>query len=121
MAYLNDNVYDSGLAWATANGSRIDLCTTDPVGVYATVTANTAANAAVTVGAAQNGDIDGRKVVVPAITDGNITATATATHWALTNGTDTVVASGVLSGSVSLTTGNFVTLNAINIALRDAT
>lgn len=121
MAFLNDNVFDSGLAYATTNGTRIDICSTDPAGVYATVTANTLGNKTVTTGAATNGDVDGRKVVVPAITDGSVTGTGTATHWALTNGTSLVVASGTLTASQAVTSGNTFTLDAINITLRDAT
>ena len=121
MAFLNDNVFDSGLAYATTNGTRIDLVSTDPLGVYATVTGNTLGNRAITTGAATAGDIDGRKVVVPAITDGSVTGTGTATHWALTNGTSLVVASGSLTASQAVTNGNTFTLDAINITLRDAT
>lgn len=121
MAFLNDNVFDSGLAYATTNGTRIDICSTDPGGTYATVTANTLGNKTLTTGAATNGDVDGRKVVVPAITDGSVTGTGTATHWALTNGTSLVVASGSLTASQAVTSGNTFTLDAIDITLRDAT
>lgn len=121
MAFLNDNVFDSGLAYATTNGTRIDICSADPGGTYANVTANTLGNKTLTTGAATNGDVDGRKVVVPAITDGSVTGTGTATHWALTNGTSLVVASGTLTASQAVTSGNTFTLDAINITLRDAT
>ena len=121
MAFLNDNVFDSGLAYATTNGTRLDICSTDPGGVYATVTANTLGNKTLSTGSATNGDVDGRKVVVPAITDGSVTGTGTATHWALTNGSSVVVASGSLTSSQAVTSGNTFTLDAIDITLRDAT
>ena len=121
MAAINDSVYDSGLTWADTNGTRIDIVSTDPGLTYATVTANTLGNDTVNTGAPTNGDVDGRKVVVPAITAGNVTATGTATHWALTNATDTVVASGPLTASQAVTNGNTFTLDAINITIRDAT
>lgn len=121
MAFLNDNVFDSGLSWADTNGTRIDICSTDPGGTYATVTTNTLGNATVNTGAPTNGDVDGRKVVVPAITSGTVTGTGTATHWALTDGTANVVASGTLTASQAVTSGNTFTLDAINITLRDAT
>lgn len=120
MAFINDEVFDQGLDWADTNGTRIDICSTDPGGVYATVTGNTLGNATVNTGSTTAGDTDGRKVVVPAITTGTVTATGTATHWALTNGTDTVVASGALSASQAVTNGNTFTLDAINITIRDA-
>lgn len=119
--FINDNVFDSGLAYAIANGSRIDLCSVDPVGVYATVTANTLGNkTGLTPAAASNGLVDGRRSIVPAITDGTVTGTGTASHWALTNGTSTVIASGPLTASQAVTSGNVFTLDAISITLRDA-
>lgn len=121
MAAINDNVYDQGLSWADTNGTRIDICSTDPGLVYATVTANTLGNDTVNTGAPEAGAVDGRRVVVPAITAGSVTADGTATHWALTNGTNTVVASGALSSSQAVTSGNTFTLDAISITLRDAT
>lgn len=120
MAFINDNVFDQGLNWADTNGSRIDLVSTDPGGTYATVTGNTLGNAAVNTGAPANGAINGRAVTVPAITSGTVTGTGTATHWALTNGSNTVVASGALSASQALTSGNSFTLDAIIVGLRDA-
>jgi len=119
MAFINDEVFDQGLDWADTNGTRIDIVSTDPGGTYATVTSNTLGNDTVNTGATENGDTDGRKVVVPAITAGSVTGTGTATHWALTNGTDTVVASGALSASQAVTSGNTFTLGAIDITVRD--
>lgn len=120
MAFINDLVFDSGLSYADTNGTRIDICSTDPGGVYATVTGNTLGNDTVNTGAPQDGAVDGRRVVVPAITAGSVTGTGTATHWALTNGTDTVIASGALSASQAVTSGNTFSLDAISITLRDA-
>jgi len=119
MAFINDSVFDEGLDWADTNGTRIDIVSTDPGGTYATVTGNTLGNDTVNTGATENGDTDGRKVVVPAITAGSVTGTGTATHWALTNGSDTVVASGALASSQAVTSGNTFTLGAIDITIRD--
>ena len=120
MAFINDQVFDSGLSFADTNGTRLDICSVDPVGVYATVTGNTLGNATVNTGAPEAGAVDGRRVIIPAIVAGSVTGTASATHWALTNGTDTVIASGALTAPVSVTAGNTFTLDAISITLRDA-
>jgi hypothetical protein len=74
-----------------------------------------------TVGSPTNGATDGRKVVVPAITDGSVTASGTASHWALTNASNTLIATGSLTSSQSVTNGNTFTLDAIDITIRDAT
>jgi hypothetical protein len=122
MAFINDEVFDQGLDWADTNGTRLDITSTDPGGTYATVTANTLGNKTIGVTAAENADTGtGRQVTVPAITDGSVTGTGTATHWAIHNGTDTVVASGALTSSQSVTSGNTFTLDEILITIRDAT
>ena len=120
MAFINDNVFDSGLSWADTNGTRLDITSVDPLGVYATVTANTLGNDTVNTGAPEAGATDGRRVIVPAITAGSVTGTGTATHWALTDGAANVVASGALTASQAVTNGNTFTLDAISITIRDA-
>lgn len=121
MAFINDEVFDQGLDYADTNGTRIDITSTDPGGTYATVTGNTLGNDTVNTGTTEAGGTDGRRVIVPAITAGSVTGTGNATHWALTNATDTVIASGQLSSSQSVTSGNTFTLDAISITIRDAT
>ena len=121
MAYMNDESFDQGLDWVIANGSRIDVCSQEPVTYAAATSTYTLGNkTGLTVGATEAGGTDGRKVVVPAITDGSVTGTATATHWALTDGTSVLVATGALSSSQSMTSGNTLTLDAIDITHRDA-
>ena len=120
MAFINDEVFDQGLDYADTNGTRIDIVSTDPGGTYATVTGNTLGNDTVNTGTTEAGATDGRRVIVPAITAGSVTGTGTATHWALTNGSDTVIASGALSSSQAVTSGNTFTLDAISITIRDA-
>lgn len=117
---INDEVFDQGLDYADTNGTRIDICSTDPGLTYATVTGNTLGNDTVNTGTTEDGATDGRRVIVPAITAGSVTGTGTATHWALTNGSDTVIASGPLSSSQAVTNGNTFTLDAISITIRDA-
>lgn len=120
MAFMSDEIQDQGLDWADTTGTRLDICSADPGGTYSSVTTNTLGNKTVGVTATENADTGtGRQVTVPAITDGSVTATGTATHWAVHNGTDTVVASGALSASQSVTSGNTFTLDEILITCRD--
>jgi hypothetical protein len=121
MPFINDEVFDQGLDYADTNGTRIDICSQEPVSYAEATSTYTLGNkTGLNTGATQNGATDGRRVVVPAITDGSVTATATATHWALTNGTDTLIATGALSSSQAVTNGNTFTLSAISITIRDA-
>lgn len=120
MPYLNDEAMDQGLDWVNTNGTRIDICSQEPT-TYAEATSTyTLGNkTGLNTGATENGDTSGRKVVVPAITDGSVTGTGTATHWALTDGTATLVATGALSSSQAVTSGNTFTLTAIDITIAD--
>lgn len=119
-SYISDEVFDQGLDYADLTGTRIDivsqLCTS-----YANVTSYTLGNkTGINTGAPEAGATDGRRVIVPAVTDGSVTGTGTATHWALSNGT-VLVASGPLTSSQSVTSGNTFTLDAISITIRDST
>jgi len=49
-----------------------------------------------------------------------VTATATATHWALTDGATLLLATGALTSSQAVTSGNTFTLDAISLTFRDA-
>ena len=121
MPYINDDAFDEGLDWITTNGTRIDIWSQEPT-TYAQATSTyTLGNSAVTPGAAPNGAVSGRRVIVPAISAGNVTASATATHWALTNGAAILVATGALTSSQAVTSGNLFTLTAISITYPDAT
>lgn len=119
MAFNNDLIFNQGLNWGITNGTRLHLCSADPGGTYATVTANDLGNAAVTQ-TQGDGATDGRSNTCPETT---ITPSGdgTATHWAITNNSNTVVASGALSSSIAVTTGVDVTVAAFAAStLRDA-
>lgn len=124
MAYINDEVFDSGLDYADTNGTRIDICSQEPTTYGEATTAGTYSlgnKTGLNTGATQAGATDGRRVVVPAITDGSVTNTGTATHWALTDGSAVLIATGALSSSQAVTASNTFTLDAISITIRDAT
>ncbi len=118
--FINDEVFDQGLDWADITGTRLDIISTDPGGTYAAVTGNTLGNKTIGITVPEDADSGtGRQVTVPAITDGSVTGTGTATHWAIHNASDTVVASGALSSSQAVTSGNPFTLDEILITIRD--
>lgn len=121
MAYINDEVYDQGLDYADTNGTRIDICSQEPTTyAQATSTYTLGNKTGLNTGATEAGATDGRRVIVPAITDGSVTGTDTATHWALTDGSAVLIATGALSSSQGVTSGNTFTLDAISITIRDA-
>lgn len=123
MPYINDEVFDQGLDYADTNGTRIDICYTQEPTTYteATSTYTCGNKTGLNTGATEAGATDGRRVIVPAITDGSVTATQTAGWWALTNGSSILVAAGALSATQAVTSGNTFSLDAISITIRDAT
>lgn len=122
MAFISDNVFDSGLAYLTTNGGRLDICSQAPT-TYAEATSTyTLGNkTSPTVGSPTNGASSGRRVIISAITDGTVTGTGTATHWALTKTTATteLLAWGTIT-SQGVTSGNTFTLDALSITIPDA-
>lgn len=121
MAYINDEIFDQGLDYADTNGTRIDICSSEPATyAAATSTVSLGNKTGLNTGATEAGATDGRRVQVPAITDGSVTDTGTATHWALTDGTSVLLATGALTTSQLVTDGNTFTLDAISITIRDA-
>ena len=119
--YINPEVFDQGLDYADVNGTRIDLCSQEPT-TYAEATTDGAFSlgnkTGLNTGAPEAGATDGRRVIVPAITNGTVTETGTATHWALTDNSAVLIAAGLLSSSQAVTDGNPFTLDAISITIR---
>ena len=120
MAYISDLVFDSGLSYATTNGTKINICSAEPVN-FAGIAAVDLGNDTVVIPSPEAGAVSGRRVVVPAITAGTVTATNTASFWALSDGTTTLVASGTITTPQVVTSGNTFTLDAISITIPDAT
>jgi hypothetical protein len=121
MAFISDEVFDQGLDYADVNGTRIDICSQEPTTyTEATSTFTLGNKTGLNTGAPEDGVTDGRRVIVPAITDGSVTGTDTATHWALTDGASILVSTGALTAPQGVTSGNVFTLDAINNTIRDA-
>jgi len=122
MPYLNDDVLDNGLAYVVTNGSRLDICSQEPANYTEATSTYTLGNkTSLTAGSLQNGASSGRRTVIPAITDGSVTGTGTATHWAYskTSATAALLAAQALSSSQAVTSGNTFTLDAISITFPD--
>ena len=122
MPFINNEVRDQGLDYADTNGTRIDICSQEPTTYSEATTDGTFSlgnKTGLNTGTTEAGATDGRRVIVPAITDGTVTETGTATHWALTDGSAVLIAAGPLSSSQAVTDGNPFTLDAISITIRD--
>ena len=123
MPLVGTEAQDAMLGTVITTGRRMDICATEP-GTYAEATRTHSLGSKIgglsysRIGSAFP---SGRKVTVGAITDGTVTRTGMATHWALTDGVDTLVAAGPLAASQAVTSGNDFSLAAFDIVLPDAT
>lgn len=121
MAFLSDNVLDFGLDYLRLNGEDLHL-TTSQITAYAGLAAATLANRpAITIGALVDRAGGGRRAPVAAITDGTITGTGTASHFAIVDETSNeILAAGPLAANQVLTIGNVFALPTFNVGIPDA-
>lgn len=122
MPFIADRVFDNGLTVLDTEANRLDICSQEPA-TYAEATSTyTLGNkTSPTVGAPADRTPDGRMVTVSAITDGTVTGSGTASHWALTDTANSrLLAAGALSAPQGVTSGNVFTLGAFNIGIPDA-
>lgn len=121
MATLADRVYDNGLTVLDTEANRIDI-TSQEATTYteATSTYTLGNSTSLSIGAPTDGDTSGRKVTAAAISDGSVSSTGTATHFAVVDTTNSrLLATGSLSASQSVTSGNTFTLAAFDIEIPD--
>lgn len=122
MATLADRVYDNGLTVLDTEANRVDICSAEPTTYTAATSTNTLGNTtSITISAPADGDTSGRKVTLSAISGASVTATGTATHFAITDTTNSrLLATGSLSGGgQSVTSGNTFSLTAVDIEIPD--
>lgn len=122
MATLADRVYDFGLDVLDSEANRVDICSSEPTTyTAATSTASLGNTTSITISAPTDGDTSGRKVTLSAISGASVTGTGTASHFAITDTTNSrLLATGALSGGgQSVTSGNTFSLTAVDIEIPD--
>lgn len=121
MATISDYVLDAALDKLDTEADRIDI-TSQEATTYAEATSTyTLGNStSLAFGAPQDGDTSGRKVTAAAITDGSVTATGTATHYSIVDvSASRLLATGSLTTSQSVVSGNTFTVAAFDIEIPD--
>ena len=121
MAYMNDDIRDDGLQIVTDNGNRLDICSAEPTTFAEATSTYTLGNKnGITIGNPQDRAPSGREVVMSAISDGTVTGTDTATHFAIVDtGNSRLLAVQALSASQAVTSGNTFTLTEVSIGIPD--
>ncbi len=120
-AFFNDRVLDNGLTVLDTEATHLHICSNQPTTfAQATSTLSLGNKASISVGAPADGTTSGRRVTVAAITGGNVTATGTATHYALVDATNSrLLATHTLSESQVVTSGNLFDVAAFDITQPD--
>lgn len=121
MATLDNRVFDNGLTVLDTEANAIHI-TSQEATTYAEATSTyTLGNStSLSIGAPQDRSGGGREVVVAAISDGSITGTGTATHYAIVDTSNSrLLATGSLTASQSVTSGNTFTLSSVSIGIPD--
>jgi hypothetical protein len=121
MATLGDRVFDNGLSVLDTEANAIHV-TSQEATTYAEATSTyTLGNStSLSIGAPQDRSGGGREVVVAAISDGSVTGTGTATHYAIVDTSNSrLLATGSLTASQSVTSGNTFTLSSVSIGIPD--
>lgn len=120
MAWLANEVLDAALSYIDNNTENLYICSQEPTtfaGASSTYKLGTKATPAIVAPA---DDTSGRKIVVSAISDGTVNTTGTATHFALTDDSASLLlATGSLSASQVVTGGNTFELTAITVGIPD--
>ena len=121
MATLNDRVLDSGLSVLDTEANKI-VVTSQEATTYTEANATYALgnSTSLSIGAPADRSGGGREVTVAAISDGSITGTGTATHYAIVDTVNSrLLATSTLSASQSVTSGNPFTLASFTIGIPD--
>ncbi len=122
MAFIADYIFDLALAELDTEATHLYICSQEPTTfTEATATYDLGVKTSLSISAPENGASNGRRVQIVTFSDGSVTDTGTATHWAITKTTgSTLMATGALSASQAVTSGNTFSLAAFSITFADA-
>ena len=121
MAQIGDRVFDFGLDVLDTEATALHICSQEPTTYTEAATTYTLGNKT-TYSSGSPGDRGGggREVTFPAITDGSVTGTNTATHFAVVDVSNTrLLVVQALSSSQAVTSGNTFTLTSFTVGHPD--
>ena len=121
MATVADRVLDNGLTVLDTEASRVDT-TSQEATTYAEATSTYTRGNTTSISNSAPADRTGggRKVTLSAVTGASVTGTGTATHYAITDVSNTrLLVTGTLTASQSVTSGNTFSLEALDVGIPD--
>jgi hypothetical protein len=121
MPFIADYIFDLALSELDTATATLYITSQEATTYAGAATTYALGNkSSLSIGAPADRSPNGRKVTVAAITDGTVTGTGTATHWAITKSGTTLMATGALSASQAVTNGNIFSLGAFDVGIPDA-
>ena len=121
MATISDYVLDAALSKLDLEADRIDICSQEPTTYTEATSTYTLGNStSVSFGAPEDGDTSGRKTRCAEISDGSVTGSGTATHYAITDVSESrLLCTGSLTTSQAVVSGNTFTVAAFDVEIPD--
>jgi hypothetical protein len=121
MASINDRVLDNGLTVLDTEANRVDITSAESTTFAEATSSQTLGNkTSISISAPADRTGGGRKVTLSAISDGTVTGTGSATHYAITDTTNSrLLVTGSLTASQSVTSGNTFSLETLDIGIPD--
>ena len=115
--YLHNDIYDNGLNTLTNATKTLHICSQQPASFAEVATYSLGNKASPSIGSQAN-HTTGRKVTVAALTGGSVTASGTASHYAIVDTANSkLLAAQALAASQAVTSGNTFSLAAFDIAI----
>lgn len=123
MAFIADYVLDAALSKLDTEANRLYITSQEATSyVAATSTYALGVKTGLTISAPSDRTPNGRKVTVAQFSDGSVTATGTATHYAIVDTVNSrLLATGSLAQPQVVTSGNIFSLADMDIGIADAT
>ncbi len=121
MASIADRVLDNGLTVLDTEANRVDITSAESTTFAEATSSQTLGNkTSISISAPADRTGGGRKVTLSAISDGTVTGTGSATHYAITDTTNSrLLVTGSLTASQSVTSGNTFSLETLDIGIPD--
>lgn len=121
MPFLPDAALDALLNYVQDSVTVLHICSAEP-STYAEATSTYTLGNKSSPSVAEPSDRspNGRECVVSAITDGSVTGTGDASHWALVSAS-VLLAASTLASTQTVTSGNTFTLAQFAFGVPDAT
>lgn len=118
MPYLNPRILDLGLNVLDIEATHLHICSSEPSTFAGVAGVSLGNKSSLNIGAPADATPTGRKVTVAAITDGSVSATGTASHYAVVDATNSrLLLARPLVSSQAVTSGNTFTTPAFDVTL----